>query len=249
MTSSETTKDPRSVQHILTAAPFGKFRMHVIGSARVGADIGDETGQAYGNDSDRARLWEHRGSYYYGTVFFAVAPDGKITADEIYLSKHWQHGDAPRTYAAIMAGAMAEAITAHLAERPALLIEAERARLLDMLREAREDQDKAAEALSIAEAKADGIHALLLDVTMGAAPARIGVPAISSWADSFGVWHVRVSKHAAAPLIAARQALRDQLVPREANLDAHVWKYPVRVPEMDTDDTIVYRERSTDEIG
>jgi uncharacterized lipoprotein YmbA len=66
-----------------------------------------------------------------------------------------------------------------------------------------------------------------------------------TWANGFGVWHARVSRTAASPLIAARRALRDELQAREsrsAPVDREIWMRPVRVPEHDTADTIVYRE-------
>ena len=63
-----------------------------------------------------------------------------------------------------------------------------------------------------------------------------------AWADGFGVWHVRVSAHAAWPLGVARRTLRDELQQRDASVVRDVWMHPVRVPEKDTDDTIVYRE-------
>lgn len=67
---------------------------------------------------------------------------------------------------------------------------------------------------------------------------------VTTWADALGVWHVRVSRHAASPIIAARQALRDELSAREAkaNLEPSAWKHPIRMPELDSEDTIVYRE-------
>ena len=71
----------------------------------------------------------------------------------------------------------------------------------------------------------------------------LGWPEAHTWADSFGVWHARVTRHAASPLIAARRALRDELEAREANLSPDVWRHPIRVPEIDDDATIVYRER------
>lgn len=65
---------------------------------------------------------------------------------------------------------------------------------------------------------------------------------VTTWANGFGVWHVRVSRTAAAPLIAARRALRDVLTARESNVDRRIWMHPVRVPEHDDATTIVYRE-------
>ena len=63
-----------------------------------------------------------------------------------------------------------------------------------------------------------------------------------TWADGYGVWHVRVSRHAASPLIAARRALRDELTPRVKDLAREVWMDPRRVQDKDTEDTVVYRE-------
>lgn len=58
----------------------------------------------------------------------------------------------------------------------------------------------------------------------------------TTWADGRGVWHVRVSRHAASPLIAARRAIRDEIAQREdiAQVDRSVWMRPVRLPEFDT---------------
>jgi len=68
---------------------------------------------------------------------------------------------------------------------------------------------------------------------------------VGVWADGWGVWHVRVSRNAASPLIAARRALRDEIVPRERNVARDVWMRPVRVTDLDTPETIVYREGVT----
>jgi hypothetical protein len=68
---------------------------------------------------------------------------------------------------------------------------------------------------------------------------------VQTWANGFGVWHVRVSRTAASPLIAARRALRDELTAREsrsAPVGRQVYMRPERVPELDTVETIVYRE-------
>jgi hypothetical protein len=70
--------------------------------------------------------------------------------------------------------------------------------------------------------------------------------AVATWANGFGVWHVRVPRHAASPLLAARRALRDELQLREVNLRREVWLHPERVEDLDTEDTIVYRENTTD---
>lgn len=67
-------------------------------------------------------------------------------------------------------------------------------------------------------------------------------PGVTTWADGWGVWHARVPRDCVSPLIAARRALRDELVPREPRCDRAVWMHPERIPELDTDDTIVYRE-------
>lgn len=69
---------------------------------------------------------------------------------------------------------------------------------------------------------------------------------VSTWADGFGRWHARVSKHAAAPLLAARRAIRDELEARNTNLDRRFWTDLERRPEYDDGDTIVYAEPSTE---
>jgi hypothetical protein len=68
---------------------------------------------------------------------------------------------------------------------------------------------------------------------------------VTTWADGFGLWHARVPRHAASPLIAARHALRDELTARESAsvpTARGLWMHPVRVHALDTDETIVYRE-------
>ena len=65
---------------------------------------------------------------------------------------------------------------------------------------------------------------------------------VTTWADGFGVWHVRVPRDAASPLITARRALRDELTPRVRDVRRSIYMRPARVPELDTPDTIVYRE-------
>lgn len=69
------------------------------------------------------------------------------------------------------------------------------------------------------------------------------LPRVTAWADGYGTWHVRVPRHAVSPIIGARHALRDELTAREGDkLAPEVWRYPVRVPELDTPGTLVYRE-------
>lgn len=70
---------------------------------------------------------------------------------------------------------------------------------------------------------------------------------VETWANGFGVWHVRVSRTAASPLLAARRALRTEIQQRDPEADRSVWLFPVRVPELDTLDTRVYREALPDE--
>jgi hypothetical protein len=68
---------------------------------------------------------------------------------------------------------------------------------------------------------------------------------VTTWADGFGVWHVRVDRAVISPLIVARGALRDELTAREslsAPVARAIYMRPVRVPELDTEETIVYRE-------
>lgn len=70
-------------------------------------------------------------------------------------------------------------------------------------------------------------------------------PNVHTWADGFGIWHARVSRNAASPIIAARRALRDELQARESSstpVAPWVWKNPVHVPDYDDAETIVYRE-------
>lgn len=71
--------------------------------------------------------------------------------------------------------------------------------------------------------------------------------AVTTWADGRGTWHARVPRGAASPLIAARRALRDEIAARQdiATVDRSVWMRPVRVPDLDTPDTVVYREGDT----
>lgn len=70
----------------------------------------------------------------------------------------------------------------------------------------------------------------------------------STWANGFGVWHVRVSRDTTGPLAVARRALRDELLARENDVARSVWMHPERVPDLDTPDTLVYREgKATDE--
>lgn len=66
-----------------------------------------------------------------------------------------------------------------------------------------------------------------------------------TWADGFGVWHARVRRGMSTPLLAVRRALRDELAARQApgTLARQVWVHPVRVPDLDDEETIVYRER------
>lgn len=69
-------------------------------------------------------------------------------------------------------------------------------------------------------------------------------PKVSTWANGFGIWHARVPANCISPLIAARRALRDELNSREAPREVRreIWLKPIRVPELDTPFTIVYRE-------
>lgn len=67
--------------------------------------------------------------------------------------------------------------------------------------------------------------------------------AVTTWANGFGVWHARVPRNAGFPLIAARRAIRDELLARVKDCRRDVWMYPVRVLELDEAETLVYRER------
>lgn len=70
------------------------------------------------------------------------------------------------------------------------------------------------------------------------------MPEITMWADSIGVWHVRVPSDLPVShrVALAESALRQEIQPREPHADSSVWRYPTRVPELDTADTKVYRE-------
>lgn len=69
----------------------------------------------------------------------------------------------------------------------------------------------------------------------------------AAWADGYGVWHVRVSATCVSPLIAARRVLRDELTSRVVDLAPEVWRHPVRVPDLDNEYGIVFRESHPDE--
>jgi hypothetical protein len=84
-------------------------------------------------------------------------------------------------------------------------------------------------------ARCDGVRGLTMDD-----------PRVTTWANGFGVWHARVPAECVSPLIAARRALRDEIVPRDAHAHRDVWMHPVRVPELDEPGTIVYREGETE---
>ncbi len=67
-------------------------------------------------------------------------------------------------------------------------------------------------------------------------------PRVTVWANGFGLWHVRVPRTVVSPIIAARQALRDELTARHNNVADYVWKHPVLMPELSDADTVVYTE-------
>lgn len=67
-------------------------------------------------------------------------------------------------------------------------------------------------------------------------------PAVRTWADGFGVWHARVRTGVIAPLLAARRAIRDELLARENDVDRDVWVRLERVPDLDDEGTKVWRE-------
>lgn len=70
-------------------------------------------------------------------------------------------------------------------------------------------------------------------------------PRVTTWADGWGTWHVRVpDSEGFWGLGAARQALRYEIVSRDKHAHRDVWMHPVRVPELDEPGTIVYREGS-----
>lgn len=71
-------------------------------------------------------------------------------------------------------------------------------------------------------------------------------PRVTTWANGFGRWHARVPRHAAGPLIAARRAIRDELLARNNEVARHFYLHLERAEEDDTEDTIVYREPATD---
>jgi hypothetical protein len=66
-----------------------------------------------------------------------------------------------------------------------------------------------------------------------------------TFANGYGVWHARVSRTAASPLLAARRAIRDELKARESSsapVASRCWRDLVRAPIYDDAETIVYRE-------
>lgn len=63
-----------------------------------------------------------------------------------------------------------------------------------------------------------------------------------AWSDGFGVWHVRVPANHPHPPSLAALMLRTEIEPRETRADPGVWEQPVRVPDLDEGETIVYRE-------
>jgi hypothetical protein len=68
------------------------------------------------------------------------------------------------------------------------------------------------------------------------------MPEVTAWADAFGVWYVRVPKDDPNPKCTASERLREEIWTRWEDTYEEVWKNPVRVPELDTEDTLVYRE-------
>lgn len=88
------------------------------------------------------------------------------------------------------------------------------------------------------------VHVGALQVDPPASP----LPRVHTWANGFGVWHARVPRHAVAPLVAARRALRDELLARENNVRPEIWLRPERVEDLDNEDTIVYRENTRDPV-
>jgi hypothetical protein len=74
--------------------------------------------------------------------------------------------------------------------------------------------------------------------------ARAAVPVTAVWADGFGRWHARVSRHAAGPLLGARRLIRDAMAERQApgTLARHYWSCLIERTELSTAETIVYTE-------
>lgn len=70
-------------------------------------------------------------------------------------------------------------------------------------------------------------------------------PRVATWADGFGRWYARVPRHAAGPVVAARHAIRDELLARNNEVARHHWLHLERAENYDTDDTVVYREPTT----
>lgn len=72
---------------------------------------------------------------------------------------------------------------------------------------------------------------------------------VSTWADSFGVWHVRLPDDLGVTerLAVASRALQEEIEPREPRADPIVWLFPTRVPELDGPGTRVYRENTLEE--
>lgn len=73
-------------------------------------------------------------------------------------------------------------------------------------------------------------------------------PNVTTWADGFGVWYARVPRNCVSPLIAARRAIRDEIVSREAPREVRreIWMHPTRREDLDDENTIVYRENTAD---
>lgn len=242
MTSRFSTTVNTAPADVVLTSRLGKFKFHAISATRVGGRIGDETGDGYVNAGPS---WEYRGAQYAGSVYFNVAPDGTLTASEVNFFKTLGSGagNAPKTYAAAMAEAMRAAVAEYLGEHPEELRKAQLFKLREQLYRASEDEDKARSVLHGAESRVKEIRAQLAQLEAQDDDARAAVPIpVTTWADGFGVWHVRVSESAVSPIIAARRALRTELEARQNNVDPHVWKYPIHVAEMDGDGTVVYRE-------
>lgn len=74
-------------------------------------------------------------------------------------------------------------------------------------------------------------------------------PRTIAWVTTDDVWHVRVPRNVASPLLVARRALRSELAQREdiTLIDPMVWEQPVRVPELDDETSSVFRENLLDE--
>lgn len=192
----------------------------------------------------------YRGKEFGGMAhLYADGPDGAWSPrsrTDVTIAAKVPYGlgkDAPPTFRSAMLDAMRSALLGYVADNPDILRAADYAQAHRDLNGLEKEADELAGKLAAVRKDVRAAEAMR-DANRPPTPDR----AVITWANGFGVWHVRVSRGVTSPLLAARAALRDELALREAPREVYrsLWMHPRRVADLDDAQTMVYAEGPTE---